>query len=366
VFYALLAFLLLSLLSFFKVIFGDVPAGHKVLASIRYATYGLISFFTFAIARFAIASRLSHATVYFCYMSGVVVLALILLLMYQFGGAPNAIHWDMEPPVGTHMRMMGIMASVAVLIAAIHFLLDETKAVFKKGVCLLSLWVSFSFLIWTGSRASLLLVVLMLLAVMAAMAFWSKVSLIKVATLLLVMMLAVPMAAKVSVFPWNGLQRMSQSTQIAPEATGAVVASTESHLNALTSGRMTIWKITWREIQLSPWLGLGPYGYFFIPDRPRLFDHPHNMLLQFMLEWGVPGALLLLGSLLALIWHGVQAMPQAIVRKEGAYMTSGAIVLMLTANAMVDGVYFVAEPLFMLALAYSCFPLLAQNHDASR
>jgi hypothetical protein len=56
-------------------------------------------------------------------------------------------------------------------------------------------------------------------------------------------------------------------------------------------GRDVIWQICQELIAQYPWLGIGPMHY-----ANRLSDlaaHPHNMVLQLMVEWGIPAALLL-------------------------------------------------------------------------
>ena len=72
----------------------------------------------------------------------------------------------------------------------------------------------------------------------------------------------------------------------------------------VSSSRTAIWSNTWALIKAHPWAGVG-YGEFNLawtlapfPHRPtELFDHPHNLLLQFAVELGVPLALLVTGLL---------------------------------------------------------------------
>src|SRR5439155_17968394 len=79
-------------------------------------------------------------------------------------------------------------------------------------------------------------------------------------------------------------------------------------------------------IRMHPWAGVG-FGEFNFawtltpfPGRPvAFFDHTHNLILQFVVELGVPLALLVLGLLLwalALALRG--ALQPAVVDADGA------------------------------------------------
>lgn len=68
----------------------------------------------------------------------------------------------------------------------------------------------------------------------------------------------------------------------------------------ISSSRFAIWANTLQLIRAYPWFGVG-FGEFnfawslaSFPDRPvAFFDHTHNLILQFAVELGIPGALLL-------------------------------------------------------------------------
>jgi len=72
----------------------------------------------------------------------------------------------------------------------------------------------------------------------------------------------------------------------------------------ISSSRFGIWSNTLALIKAHPWTGVG-YGEFNLawtltpfPQRPvALFDHPHNLPLQFVVELGVPLALLVMALL---------------------------------------------------------------------
>ncbi len=74
------------------------------------------------------------------------------------------------------------------------------------------------------------------------------------------------------------------------------------------TSRMLIWTATWELIQQSPWLGIGP-GIFWLAyaairpaDDGSAGYFAHNALLQYWVEQGIPGVLLLLVIGLACAW----------------------------------------------------------------
>lgn len=62
-------------------------------------------------------------------------------------------------------------------------------------------------------------------------------------------------------------------------------------LNSSLSARETIWLQAWDMIRERPWLGFGPMHFADIPNP--IAAHPHQAILQWLSEWGVPSALCL-------------------------------------------------------------------------
>lgn len=76
-------------------------------------------------------------------------------------------------------------------------------------------------------------------------------------------------------------------------------------LGELTSGRTRVWQVATRIFD-SPWYGQGADTYLFI--RPRQFgDQPHNVLIQWMLDFGLLGTIPLVVILLGVIVRGSRA-----------------------------------------------------------
>ena len=81
----------------------------------------------------------------------------------------------------------------------------------------------------------------------------------------------------------------------------------------ISSSRFGIWSNTVSLIAMHPWIGVG-FGEFNFawtltpfPHRPvAFFDHTHNLALNFLVELGVPLALLVLSLMLFALWRALQ------------------------------------------------------------
>ena len=107
-------------------------------------------------------------------------------------------------------------------------------------------------------------------------------------------MLFLGLSQQVSLFEWNGFHRHLTPIE-------KPITTTElSNINQISTGRSEMWALSLQAMSASPWFGLGPYGYFFIENR-SYGDQPHNFLIQFLVEWGVIGTLLLLFALILVL-----------------------------------------------------------------
>ncbi len=82
----------------------------------------------------------------------------------------------------------------------------------------------------------------------------------------------------------------------------------------VSSSRLGIWANTLTLIRMHPWFGVGWGEFNFawtltpFPGRPvAFFDHTHNLILQFVVELGIPLALVVLGLLGYALWVAARA-----------------------------------------------------------
>jgi O-antigen ligase len=114
-----------------------------------------------------------------------------------------------------------------------------------------------------------------------------------------------------------------------------------------SSGRIELWTQALAAIAERPWFGWGE-GMFPILSGVG-FTHPHNVVLQVLLAWGIVGALLvavLMGWLARRIHRSVD--------ERGAPFLFAA--LMLAAASLVDGVLYLNQSTALFAM---CIAVLA-------
>jgi len=122
---------------------------------------------------------------------------------------------------------------------------------------------------------------------------------------------------------------------------------TVTSLNSSTSARETLWLYTWQLIKAHPLLGLGPMHFAYYINL--IAAHPHNALLQFAVEWGVPVALLLVG----IIIYSILTWVKSLLSAESVPVLSLALLATLIAefcNSMMDGVIVTPMSQVMMAI----------------
>lgn len=107
------------------------------------------------------------------------------------------------------------------------------------------------------------------------------------------------------------------------------------NLRTSMSGRERIWLWAWEMVQANPWLGVGPmhYAATFNP----IAAHPHQVVLQWAAEWGVPATIMALVLGLWGMIFGISRLRHGEIDNTSAALwlaIAGALVL-----AQVDGVF---------------------------
>jgi O-antigen ligase len=129
-------------------------------------------------------------------------------------------------------------------------------------------------------------------------------------------------------------------------------------LTTSLSGRGPIWWQAWHMIVERPWLGFGPMQFADIPNV--IAAHPHQAILQWASEWGVPSTLVVI----ALAWRGGWA-TLGVLRERGLStqrvdllrLCLFAALVAALVQSMVDGV--IVMPISQLWLALVVGWLLA-------
>jgi O-antigen ligase len=175
--------------------------------------------------------------------------------------------------------------------------------------------------IWTGSRSTLL--GLLVAGVLTVLVYPGRWRWLAVQAALLGGGLALYWFSAHEVLSWLGLAQ-AQLWEGRMTAEGL----------ANPAGRDLLFREAWRQGLAAPWLGSGPAH--FVDVLTADFAHPHNLLLQFFAEWGLPATVLLLVLLAWLACHGWRSL-----RRTPNVLTlalAGGVAAAL-AHAMTDGIH---------------------------
>jgi O-antigen ligase len=360
-YYLLMALCVFSLVSYLNVILGDAEEFRKTMATFRYVLYATLFAYAFSLSRFLLVNNIAYKSLFFAYMLGNIFLYLLFILVAHFSEGATNLGWGVDPPFGRHVRLISIGIEVAV-IAAVTLFLVHKKSFIKELLLLLCILVCATFLITTGSRASMLstLLTIFVLAVFGLAA--KKMHYWKLGMMALTIFLSVWMAEIFPVHSWNGMQRAIEvstvSVAVDKDASAYEVADT------FTSGRMLVWSEAINAIKLSPLIGLGPNASIFFVKAPYAHDQPHNFILQFLIEWGIIGASLLIAILVSFAWHGIKNLPRAFQEEDTDYVLAAGVVFVLTVNGLTDGTYYHVQPIICMATAFAVFPFFSMKEKA--
>lgn len=140
-----------------------------------------------------------------------------------------------------------------------------------------------------------------------------------------------------------GLPQLLESPATFINRTGDIVS---------LSSREVIWSLAWQFSSEKPWLGVGPMHFAYWENA--IAAHPHNAVLQWLAEWGIPAGLLFTG-----LWVAGGIALTVYVRRtaeqgeDRARFFRAALLAALTgasAQAMVDGVMVMPVSQMLLVL----------------
>ena len=159
---------------------------------------------------------------------------------------------------------------------------------------------------------------------------------------------------------WGGMVWWGDISQQAIGAGARLAADAGGLGESSPNARPNIWRNALRMIAASPWAGTG-FGEFnlawsmtpFVNRPTAFFDHTHNLLLQLMVELGVPLALLVLALLVLGVWQAWRRAASA-ADDDTAASSRAALVLVLLVgiHSMVEYPLWYAYFLLPTALAW--------------
>ncbi len=275
-------------------------------------------------------------------LSVVVVSAVMSFLLYgeDLTSADTANRWFGNHPLNAHMRHTGYLITAGIGIM-IGFCLSGHERAANRSAVLLLLIVLFTFLFWTGGRGAVLSVVFAFAA--TGLVVWIKGGSVRFLGIAFIVSLfaGLVLSELLAVFPWNGVLQM-------------VFRSIQSQdLGQLSTGRIDIWRSAWDSVKDHLVFGLGPHGYYFMPNR--IFGvQPHSVVLQFLVEWGGVGALLFTTLLAIGFYRGLREHVLDVkINMNPTRIAAGALILALAVHGLYDGTFFHPQPSLYLAFCFA-------------
>lgn len=257
---------------------------------------------------------------------------------------PNPVDfpWTNRLPSATNIRQIGYYVAIMAVAPLTIILFHKHN---RTWLASLSFATLIAFVAWSGSRASLLGLILGCALPLAL--FWRALD--RKRMLLAFACLSVGLSVSVAIptpSPAFGLVRMVEATD------------TED----ASSGRTYVWSKTVEELSTQPFVGHGA-GTFRaeIGAKYKLtLNHPHQLVLQYIYDWGLIGGI---AALLLIVVFGFKAL--SISRKaaepKSAFLGLASFTTIIVIS-MIDGALF--SPLSIVLTLVALAPMMAGERNS--
>jgi len=220
------------------------------------------------------------------------------------------------------------------------------------GTAFVAMAATWVFIFWSGSRGPLVAIAtsLVLLLVMRIDPAWKKCIALTLAAALLGAGLSTQLPNPNSAHGVERILRYSVMLDEKPESVPLI--------DFITNGRARLWSRVAPQALLHPWFGHGPDGYLYSGARGTRTEQPHNLVLQFLFDWGLVGAA---SMLLVLVLVAVQQIRsvRTLSRRPGPDRDRAArlgalfALLSLAVLSLFDGSLHHPYPLSLAALSFA-------------
>ena len=316
---------------------------HLTIAQFRYTeTLAHVAFFAVLYSFFRVFTlpyRLLFAVVLLSYAL-IVVHAFMIWHFSLDTGVHNQKMWSKHFPMAGHARHASYNMMVACIAGATLWMSSNGKFSRLIGIST-GLFLVGACLIWLGGRGSMLSVVFALGVVGWFVRGKVVVSACRLWLLMVIVGLALLTAELASQFPFNGLYNSIARSLDADD------------LNEFFSSRFAIWVDALSKLDSHWVMGLGSQAYIFLPDKlVRKTSMPHNMIVQFLVEWGIVGTLLFLTILVSYLRAGFAELLRVYDGMVGKWylLGSAVVVLALMLHGLTDGTFYHGKASFYMAL----------------
>ena len=264
-------------------------------------------------------------------VAGLCGYALILIVYVNAVPNPRTFPWERFWLGVTNIRQVGFF-SAAGAAAALGLAITQRDrgAVLSFAAATLLLALSF----WTGTRGSLLAVWaafavgLFLVPDLRSARSFAVLAGITAAGAVLSLVQPVP-------YGLYGLARLAASAG-------------HTTVEEVSSGRSTMWALTWDTILERPLFGYGAGQFRWVADESlRMFNHPHNVVLQLLVQWGFVGTLCFGALALFVAGRCREALRNASAETVPAFLAAASLLIL----SLYDGAFYYSYPIMMIALS---------------
>lgn len=250
--------------------------------------------------------------------------------------------WYKDPPYNAHIRVTSMVFETAAV--AILPLATKKKTIGVNCVFYLLGIIAWGGLFWCGGKGSQLGALVSAFVIGGYFLAKRMPSKKYIIALFIMISGGIALAELTSVFEWNALAGTANRTMDQISRSGSITSG-------ITCGRDKLYTKALESItEEKAWLiGLGPFSHCHMKNHIGS-KHPHNVFIQFILEWGIMGGSLFLLMLFSAFKEGCKSLKAKPAGSEEAFAAI-AIFLSLSMHGITSGTYHHAQPLMYMAIA---------------
>ncbi len=208
---------------------------------------------------------------------GLMVIAAMTAVKFAFPPDPAAvpggkIEWLSALPGFINIRHFGSWSGAIAAGLFVKLLFDPADR--QLGKYEFFYFFAATMTIWSGTRAAVLAI--MVTATIVTMAMRQRPAMRNIGFLAL-------LTGAALIIAWVLIPHNDSSFML-------FAPSDATNVNSATGGRLLLWQATFAQWLRSPWLGWGSGSIFWDVYTGWSHTQPHNLVLQFLVSWGVFGA----------------------------------------------------------------------------
>lgn len=321
-------------------------SNHPIASTLRQWEWFCKILFSFCLWAYLRTNQHRLIPIHWMAITGIFLVCASFGLYWYLIPDPSQYNWVLDAPNFTNIRHFSYYLAAGIGLCTCLILSDQKKGTIT-GITISTMMLSilWGFLFWSGSRGSI--------AASGIGGLFAGIFLAKDKKLFFIIsMISVLIGFMASLF-----------YPVTDAFLGAANSLARTG-NDLFSGRLFFWAEAFHDVKESLLFGLGPDSYRFTPSLLSVIVQPHNALIQGVLEWGIPGAIMFIWLLLIAIYKGFLSIAG---QKQSPFYTIKAAALSLIIAylclGLVDGVYYHALPLTLLAYAFAVISLPDMHED---